>query len=602
VRVKVIFPPFCESAIHGPHLAPPLLSSILNQHNIDSEAIDLNIRLVHRIIENDIIDYVIKVLKQSGENSFEIACLEKVRPDNLKLFCRDSSAGLIKALQIIRKVLFPVPTSFAKCLKGRADRRPDVVYRLYSALIEDIEKYDVIGFSVAFSEQLDETLLLARIARKLFPRCRIILGGSQINLLEESQLDALEQTNIFDAIAAGDGETIIKSIVEESSVNHTTTRLVRSGIIDESGISNLPTPRFADTSAYFPPLSLPILATKGCFWGKCAFCDYVRLSNLGKKRCICRPVDEALREIEFLHKKYSPEEIMLISNAVPPSWYKRLAGEAISRGIELKTWSYMLHSKGLDRSFFKLLSDAGARTINFGTESTDNRILRLMGKNATRDIIFQNILNAKDFHIQIAVNCIIDFPTTGSEEAFAVAHDFRELSPYIDELNPQTFDLTAGAPITYRPEQYNIDFDKNTRIRSSHGYHSISFKHTKTVSTDKNLLKDIYRNLISNERKRKRVESLDHEELREKDILIFDTAIILKGGKYPGLWIITLQLEWLLDDWEYILLKTVLDAYKGNIEVGRLKALFNKTKPDCVEGDFEKYLGYILNSGLIMPE
>lgn len=600
MTVKLIFPPFSELMLNGPHLAAPLLSSILSFNNIASEAVDLNIRLINRIIEDDVLKYVIDALRVSDERNigFDIACLQRVRSVNIEQFCRDSSDGLIYALSIIRRVLFPPPISLNECIHD--DLRHPMIHQIYSGLIKGIslKDHDVIGFSVAFSEQLAETLQMAKIVRELYPDCRIILGGSQINLLEESQLEALKRTGLFNIIALGNGEIIIKAIVCEPTTNQ--TRIVRSGPMSETEISNLPTPDFPDTSDYFPPLHMPVLATKGCFWGKCTFCDYVRLDDLGPMHYIARPVTEVLKDIQILKRNYSPSIIMLTSNAVPPAWYKQLAEEAVSKKIKLDTWAYMLHSKELDRSLFKLLSEAGIHTINFGTESTNNRILSLMGKNATRRIIYKNIRDAKDFNIKLTVNCIIDYPTTTFDEAFIIANDFREMLPHINKINPQMFDLTAGTAVSANPNLYNIDIDNSNYINSSHGYHSISFGHTVLTNIDKNILNGIYEKLVSDTCRHKRVSSLNKKGFKDEDILFFDSTTILIEGPPNVLWIISLPLKIPIDDWELHLIREVFDEYGGEIKVGELKSLFHKIRLDSKEGDFTKYLDDISKCGLIV--
>ncbi len=604
MAVKLIFPPFSETAINGPHLAVPLLSAILNQSHIESQAIDLNIKLIRRLLKNDILEYVINALRKSDyeETAFEIACLTQIQSLNLEHPGTDYTEIISEALGIIRQVLFPVPESLAKCLKDER-QRPEIVYELYSALLEDlhIREPDVIGFSVAFSEQLRETLLLAKIARKLFPGCRIILGGSQINLLGESQLAALKEIDVFNVIAVGDGEIIIKSAVEALSRNQHTSRIIRSGPIDETKLSQLPPPQFPDTADYFSPFYLPVLVAKGCFWGKCTFCDYTRLSDLGGKRYISRPVSEVLEEIHFLEEKYTPGKILLISNAVPPKWYRQLATQAISKGIRLKLWAYMLHSKDLDRSFFKLLSAAGRHVINFGTESTNDRILSVMKKNVTREVIFQNIRDAKDFGVRIIVNCIIDYPSTTRDEAFVVAHELRELLPSIDKLNPQLFDLTAGTPIAHNISLYDIELNQVAPVRSSHGYHSLPFKHGKTLSSaDEKYLQRIYYKLADDVLKYHRVSRLNHQKWRAEDLLIFDLNTVLTNGKSPKLWLIPLHAEWAIRDWEYRLLNTIFEQYNGVISLKKLKVLFYKRTPELKEIDFTEYSAYLAHSGLIV--
>ena len=161
----------------------------------------------------------------------------------------------------------------------RSELARDITGWLVDEITED--RPDVVGFSVAFGDQLPQAIELARWVKELLPGSRILLGGSQVNLLQEVQQRALADSRIFDSVMLGNGETAILYAVNMDRTHGVKSGLLRSPQLKEAHLADLPMPRFLDVDLYFPPLTIPVPATKGCFWGKCAFCDYVRLSVLG---------------------------------------------------------------------------------------------------------------------------------------------------------------------------------------------------------------------------------------------------------------------------------------------------------------------------------
>ena len=131
---------------------------------------------------------------------------------------------------------------------------------------------------------------------------------------------------------------------------------------------------------------------------------------------LVRDAKKIYREIVTLRMRYPEANIVLISDGISPSLYLQLCRLAIKNGIKINTWSYMLHSEQLTDSFFATLRKAGVSFIDFGSESTCNRILDLMRKPAHRETILDNFVLARKHGIACTMNVIIDFPSITYEE------------------------------------------------------------------------------------------------------------------------------------------------------------------------------------------
>lgn len=602
-KITLVFPPFSESAFHGPHLAIPILRGVIKQYGIKSEAIDLNIKTIRLLIEDSRLERFYTLLDTSNLDYQLLmrtkASIDVLRKRGLNIFLNASSTPLKHLLKTIRNVLFPAPKDLSECLTNTFIR-PKIAEEIYDEYIDNILETSptVICFSVAFSEQLTETIELARRIKEKNGGILIWLGGSQINLLDDSQLELLSKNNLFDRISVGNGEQTIGNLIQSYNAHHIPcdSKIVRSGSMCKEEINSIPEPIFDnDLSEYLYPISLPVLVTKGCYWGKCTFCDYPRLSDLGGKRYIARDVKLVLDEIIRLRDQYSYDQVNLISDAVPPAWYKSLAEQAIKNNVNLKTWSYMMHHKGLNLDFFNLLKEAGVKTINFGTESMVDRILGVMKKQASSVEILQNVRDAKSSGITLVCNVIPDYPTTTRQESLENIKLFKQMLSDIGSLNPQMFDLTAGTPIEKNPSLYGIEIEKNVYLKTNHGYHSVLFNRKNDLTkTDRSILNKIFTQMKWEVIIRRRKESVGNIYNHTK-LTLDGSTVILNDGT---IWLMSLGSQWKLANWERTILDGIFNQRSHSIIVHELKDLFMSSQK--IEHYFPIWLDSLIDSGLVI--
>lgn len=573
-RVLLIFPPFVESALVGPHLAPGLLGAVLRNGGVDAHVRDFNIRAVRHLIQSDIAAIAVAATRES--TGAHLSARELAALDWLKLAAREAwitqyPSSLTYALRVIRRVLFPVPSCLEACMESSI--ASNFAAAVYGDILDEALRVapHVVGFSVAFSEQLNEAIQFARMIRLRMPEMPILLGGSQINLLESAHIEILAQSGLFDSILTPNGEPAILDLVK-TAARRPTAAVVSARALTHDDLIGLPHPTFDSVDLYFRPLTIPVLATKGCYWGKCTFCDYVRLSDIGTKRYLARSVEETLAGIAHSHLTWHPDRIMLISDAVPPGWYQRLAKAAIASEIDLRTWSYMMHHDHLDRPFFDILKRAGVQGINFGTENTNPRILRLMRKEAGPNAIRRNLRDAHDSGLTVVSNVIPDYPTLTFAEALRVANDFHAMAPTIDVLNPSMFDLTSGTVAADRPAEHGLVVSKDAYCRSSHGFHSLPFTEGGGLDDRQRMvLRLIYSRLAAAVKLRRRIAKFGFIELDEEDCLIFDRGVMRVSSDPPSYKIPALGLSVILEDWQDIFVREIVEKRMRRFKVCDLR-------------------------------
>jgi len=558
IKALIIFPPFVYSAVCGPHLAPAFLSGILSYNNISSQVCDFNIRLIHKVLSPEILEIVQQI---TGANTIKYSSSDRsvinwASKNNYKFLSEWPYQSLRRILRVVQKVLFESPSQIEQLHIDKYLFPIPIVQILYEAIIDQLQinKDTVIGLSVAFGEQFPEALRIAKIIRDKYQDIPMIIGGSQINLFHSSQIEQLIKYSLFDKIVIGNSENEISKIFIDATRN-VDTEIHRCNPLHKNILVNLPTPQFnnEDIKLYLGNLLLPVLATKGCYWGKCTFCDYSKMNAFCNPSYITRPASDVLDEISYLKKQFKPLKIMLVSDGLSPTWYRKLCELAIANEISLSTWSYMLHSKRLNNDFFSILKQAGVASINFGTESTSNRILKLMNKMVRRNTIINNIRHAHNHRIDAVVNIIIDFPTMTFDECKSVADDIIDLNDVITILNPQNFELTVDTKIHNTPEKFEIDISNSGLEKTSHGYHSASFsRRTGMTDLQRKIMTSIFYKLAGDFRVKQRIKEMTLADNRILSFFIDRSAIIYRSDKDKELIVelVSLRQSWVINETE----------------------------------------------------
>ena len=82
-------------------------------------------------------------------------------------------------------------------------------------------------------------------------------------------------------------------------------------------MAELPPPDFdgLPLEKYFvPDRVLPYLATRGCYWGRCEFCDHGEGYTAGYRT---KKVQEIIEEVSFLKEKYQTSHFHFTDESYP---------------------------------------------------------------------------------------------------------------------------------------------------------------------------------------------------------------------------------------------------------------------------------------------
>jgi len=94
-RFLLVFHPFAESALHGPHLAGPLLVSVLRSAGHDADFLDLNIERIHQLIAPDFLPGTMASLdniKSASQDQKAMMCINALAKHSSDVYCNAGTA------------------------------------------------------------------------------------------------------------------------------------------------------------------------------------------------------------------------------------------------------------------------------------------------------------------------------------------------------------------------------------------------------------------------------------------------------------------------------------------------------------------------------
>lgn len=316
--------------------------------------------------------------------------------------------------------------------------------------ITDLEEADLYGITVT-SMELKQAERFAYLIKEKFPQAKVIIGGPGSISARE-----LLTGSIIDSICVGDGEFIIKEIVEDMMSN----KLKSSYFGEPSNIDNIPLPArqllkknqggniFAYNKNYRNNGSTVLLTSRGCPF-KCSFCTAPALNPKMRYRSVENIVKEILHvKTNYGINQFRISDDMFLANS------KRVK-ELCNRLKHLDiVWRISTRVKPFDTEIAKTIVEAGCKEISFGIESFDNHVLSTLRKGTTAEDNYRACIIAKDAGLTVRLLFMIRTP---GQTIYTVDKNISwlERTPY-DIIACSTFVPIPGSDIWNNPKKYGI--------------------------------------------------------------------------------------------------------------------------------------------------
>ena len=522
-KVMLIFPP--EWVPTAPYLALPSLAAVLRQNGIDTVLKDINVEMYDHIFTPGFLLFVkgkiqdrFKELKQNAANlSAKDAELKQMLSDyqHIDLDYHIQKVGRAKeimrseefyeveksewALNAFREVMeyvsvayFPASIQFYPIESNLNVYRPwvsedllkvpfDNKVNVYADICRQLvlrsirkEKPEVVGISIGTPVQLMSGITFATLIKEAFPDIHVTVGGNIITRLkDEFSKKPHFFGKAFDSIITYEGEHALVWLVEALSGKRKMNEVSNLIYKDEEGqmhvnetyqerVDQLPPPDFDGMpwEKYFSPEKLvPYLGTRGCYWGKCTFCDH-GAGYIDQFRA--KHAEQIVDELEYLKNKLNAKHFMFTDESFPPALFIKLPPMMVERELDIY-WTTLIRfeSQLLEPEIWDAAHKSGCRSLYYGLESANERIIKLVKKDTDIKAAKINLEQAKRVGIWSHVMCFYGFPSETEEEAEDTRRFLIENQHQIPSVEMYFFVLYKNAPVMYQADEYKIDVKVN---------------------------------------------------------------------------------------------------------------------------------------------
>jgi hypothetical protein len=346
-----------------------------------------------------------------------------------------------------------------------------------------------IGISCIGQEQLVFTLLIGRRIKRLL-NVPVFVGGTIFSrIFERGSLPIDWFDRYFDVIVRNEGEKPVVGLVENllhgrpvardvpGTVYADASRIIASPACAPLTPRELPVPDFDDL-----PLeryvtgnpSLPLLSSRGCYWGKCEFCHHGMVYG---EKYGSYEAETVLTTVQRYAHQYGAKHFAFNDEAIPPKIARsigRLFPDAAST-----SWAFtglIKFEKFFESADFVNLRRIGFRSLYVGLESASERVLALMKKPNKKATIVRNLKDATN--ADIWMHCFLFFGFPGETENDAKeTHDFIiEHSDIIGSFGSGSFSLEHNAPIFRHLKDFPVQLEQ-TPASSVNVYYDYTVTH-----------------------------------------------------------------------------------------------------------------------------
>ncbi|ATU45457.1 hypothetical protein CS557_08220 [Acinetobacter junii] len=503
-KTAIIYPPLAYP--YMPYMAPYLLKGYVednSEHTVD--CIDLNIDFYNELWKGNLFSNYEKEIVLLGNRkillSELIALSGKTAFDALRQQKTYDSEGtdLISSYHFLLRSAKQLMHDIDHILVGEIKYLPDnneqwdnlikktqnTIAGEYISQISEkkLVKYDVVCFSCTYIEQLSYCLVISKILKKFKPSIKILIGGGAFTHILDGALKDLSFWNYIDIGIPYEGEFSFLEVLNnlDNKINDLSKLKnivfkIDNKIIYEKDLKIRPkivaSPNYITLEHKFPtpePI-IPILTSKGCYWGKCAFCTHHEGYGEGYFAFGGKEIKDSLKSL--VAQGFS--SFYLVDEALPPKMVWRLA--EIFQEIKTETNTdkeirWMAESRAEKNfcgdDYINALKNSGCRLLFNGIESGSQRVVDLMKKGIdlkTAEILLKK---CKEVGIRTGWMFFIGFPGETEDEAQETFDYIRNNKSYLDYATVGTFSLEKGSPIMENPEDWDIQpiIDKENKYQ-----------------------------------------------------------------------------------------------------------------------------------------
>jgi radical SAM superfamily enzyme YgiQ (UPF0313 family) len=498
----LFFPPNWTPSM--PHLALPSLAAYLRQAGIEVIQRDLNAEVFDHILTRENLDETLSRLTRlrprvGGPPPADLAWAQENGPrladavEAAKATIRseafyDGDRSLpafevvLGALRLASLPYYPAtlelqtynpayrPDSSRAILRAVDDRERNMFVDLFEELVLPNlrrDDPDVVGISIPCVNQIIAAMTLARLIKREGLRAHVTIGGPMVSIWREQLPRVPAMFELFDSAVVFDGEAPLLQLCEclaaGESLESVPNLIYRDGSeirtnvrLEPAKIADVPPPDFAGLplDRYLAPeLVLPLAMARGCYFGKCAFCNvgYGEAEVFSQLRS-----DALLDQMLDLTERFGSRRIFFVDEAMPPRLMRTIAPRLAELGVPIRWGGCMRFERILDRAFLEQSARGGCSMILFGLETASERMIDHMVKGVRLENVSRILRESHEAGIWNHTFFFFGFPGETIEDAQQTVNFVYANGERINSASMGTFLLERYAPAHTYPKAFGV--------------------------------------------------------------------------------------------------------------------------------------------------
>ena len=273
--------------------------------------------------------------------------------------------------------------------------------------------------------------------------------------------------SLFDSAVVFDGEQPLLQLVEAVSSDGDLAQIPNliyrdAGVIhvndrkQQDKIQDMPLPDFdgLPLGRYLAPkLVLPLLTARGCYFGKCAFCNvgYGEAEAFSQLRA-----DVLADQMLTLQAKYGADHIFFADEAVTPRNLRTLSPILESKGKPIQWGGCARFEQVISSDLLQSMARGGCAMILFGLETASEKMIEFMVKGTQLEDMSRILQESHDAGIWNHTFFFFGFPGETLEDAQATVNFLYEHKQAINSAALGTFLMERYSPAHRFPSAYKV--------------------------------------------------------------------------------------------------------------------------------------------------
>ena len=498
-RVALVFVPQGEPAM--PHLALPMLKAYLQaQLGVSADLFDLNLIFYRQLLSRDGVTSLTRLLEGHGlltrgrtlrshlarlaeDISVALALLDGRAWDPARYaWALDRVADACGLFGLahpgydlsLKNLSLPGWNASSGALLGWVENPGNPFIPFFEPHVERLARYDVVGLSLTWTGQLVPVFVLARLLKHRAPGLRIVLGGSLVPHLLDGLLGAEELMRDIDFLVPFEGERPLVEIVTSMREGRdpgmvggvfsfeARTRKPRVPSLDSIPLTAdaIQTPDFTGLKIeeYLSPQTcLPVIASRGCYYGQCTFCDHFHHLTAHH----VRPVSKVLDELQALRARHGVKHFFFVDDCLPVATLRDLS-EKLKDNPEggIRFMAEIRPEATLTRHLLERAASAGCHALLFGLESGSQETLDRMHKGTNLQVAQRVLAQAHAAGILTWCFFMVGYPGESLDEVSATFRLLEEQRRDIDVIAGGPFVMTRYAPLAEDGAMPGLSIDR----------------------------------------------------------------------------------------------------------------------------------------------